>query len=77
MSLKFYKEQAIFSNNNADGNSFFLRSNFQLPYVGENGFGRHDDMVDVSIYEAFSNENVNVTKLDEDLLKTILAENHV
>ena len=72
MSLQYYKEQAIFANNNEDGNSYFLRCQFQLPYVGQNGFGPHDDMVDVKFYQSFSNENVNSTPLDEDQLKTIL-----
>ena len=72
MSKEFYLEQAIFSKNNADGNSFFLKAKIQLPYVGRNGYGRHDDLVQVAFYESFSNENVNVNLYDEDLLKTVL-----
>lgn len=72
MSLKYYKERAIYNSNNANGSSFFKRSNFQIPYVGQNGFGLHNDMVDVTFYESFSNENQCVTKYDENLLKTVL-----
>ena len=73
MNRKQYIEEAINSGNNVDGNSFFVRANFNLPYEGMNGFGSHEDLVSISIYEPFSNENVNCTTFNEPLLKSLLA----
>ena len=74
MNRKRYIEEAIFSKNNADeGNSFFFRASFQLPYEGLNSFGRHQDMIAISVYESYSNENVNCTTFNEPLLKSLLA----
>ena len=70
MNRQNYLDQAIFGND--DGQNFFFRASFQLPYVGLNSFGQHNDVITISIYERFANENVNCTRYDEALLKVIL-----
>ena len=72
MDRQEYLERHIFRINDRDGNNYFIRASFTLPYVGQNNFGSHDDAISVSIYETFSNENINSTSYDEPLLREVL-----
>ena len=52
-----------------EGTSRFERAKFELPFIGQNQHGDHDDRIVIHFYEPSGNYNV----FNETLLKSILS----
>ena len=71
--LKQLIDDVIYSGNNEDGNSFFKRAEFSVPYVGSNTFGQHDDMLIIRFWEPYSNENIRCTTFNEPVVRSLIT----